>query len=65
MQDRLGRINDGTVANTLLSDLGAAAGPRAHAVGLVRGFLAARGGDARGRVARAWKRFHRLEPFWS
>jgi triphosphatase len=65
MQDRLGRINDGTVANTLLADLGAAAGPRAHAVGLVRGFLAARGGDARGRVARAWKRFHRLEPFWS
>jgi CHAD domain-containing protein len=65
MQDRLGRINDGTVANTLLADLGSAAGPRAHAVGLVRGFLAARGGNARGRVARAWKRFHRLEPFWS
>jgi len=65
MQDRLGRINDGTVANTLLTDLGAAARQRAHAVGLVRGFLAARGGDARGRVARAWKRFHRLEPFWS
>jgi CHAD domain-containing protein len=65
LQDRLGRLNDGTVANTLLGELGAAAGPRAHAVGLVRGFLAARAGDARGRVARAWKRFHRLEPFWS
>ena len=65
MQDRLGRMNDGSVANTLLTDLGAAAGRRAHAVGLVRGFLAARGGDARGRIARAWKRFHRLEPFWS
>lgn len=65
LQDRLGRVNDGTVADALLIDLGAAAGARAHAAGLVRGFLAARAGDARGRVARAWKRFHRLEPFWS
>jgi CHAD domain-containing protein len=65
LQDGLGRLNDGTVADTLLGDLGAAAGPRAHAAGLVRGFLAARAGDVRGRVARAWKRFHRLEPFWS
>ena len=61
LQDRLGRLNDGSVANGLLGELGA----RAHAAGLVRGFLAARSDDTRGRIARAWERFHRLEPFWS
>jgi len=65
LQNRLGRLNDAAVANALLADLGANAGRRAHAAGLVRGFLAARSGDARGRIARAWQRFHRLEPFWS
>jgi CHAD domain-containing protein len=61
LQDRLGRLNDGSVANGLLAELGA----RAHAAGLVRGFLAAHSDDTRGRIARAWERFHRLEPFWS
>ncbi len=65
LQDRLGRLNDSSVANGLLGELGASAGTRAHATGLVRGFLAARSGDTRGRIARAWERFHRLEPFWS
>jgi CHAD domain-containing protein len=65
LQDRLGRLNDGAVANGLLAELGATTGARAHAAGLVRGFLAARSGDARGRIARAWQRLHRLEPFWS
>ena len=65
LQDRLGRLNDGSVANGLLGELGASAGTRAHAAGLVRGFLAARSADTRGRIARAWERFHRLEPFWS
>jgi triphosphatase len=65
LQDRLGRLNDSSVADGLLGELGAAAGARAHAAGLVRGFLAARSGGARGRIAQAWARFHRLEPFWS
>lgn len=65
VQDRLGILNDGAVADTLLTDLGATSGSRAHAAGLVRGFLAARAGNARSRIARAWQRFHRLEPFWT
>lgn len=65
LQDRLGRLNDSSVADALLAELGAGAGGRAHAAGLVRGFLAARSRGARGRIARAWQRFHRLEPFWS
>jgi len=65
LQDRLGRLNDSSVADALLAELGAGSGARAHAAGLVRGFLAARSRGARGRIARAWQRFHRLEPFWS
>jgi CHAD domain-containing protein len=65
VQDRLGILNDSAVADTLLTALGATSGGRAHAAGLVRGFLAARAGGARSRIARAWHRFHRLEPFWT
>jgi triphosphatase len=65
LQDRLGRLNDSSVADALLAEMGAGAGGRAHAAGLVRGFLAAGSRGARGRIARAWARFHRLEPFWS
>ena len=65
LQDRLGRLNDGSVADRLLAGLGRAPEGGRTQPGLVRGFLAARSGDARGRIARAWQRFHRLEPFWS
>jgi CHAD domain-containing protein len=64
LQDRLGHLNDGSVANMLLTQLGTVSGPRAHAAGLVRGFLAARNSDTRSHIARAWNRFHRLDPFW-
>jgi CHAD domain-containing protein len=64
LQDRLGHLNDGTAANPLLADLGATTGARAHAAGLVLGFLAARADIARGRIGQAWKRFHHLPPFW-
>ena len=64
LQDRLGHLNDGTVAQALLAELGATSGPRAHAAGLVLGFLAARAEDARSRIGKAWARFHRLPPFW-
>lgn len=62
LQDRLGVLNDGAVADGLLGHLG---GGRAHAAGLVRGFLAARAGGSRTKIKRAWERFRRLEPFWS
>ena len=65
LQDRLGRLNDSSVADALLAEMGAGAGGRAHAAGLVRGFLAAGSRGARGRIARAWARFHQLERFWS
>jgi CHAD domain-containing protein len=65
LQDCLGVLNDGTVADALLGELGADRGARAHAAGLVRGFLAARAGQARGQIGRAWQRFRRLEPFWT
>jgi triphosphatase len=65
LQDRLGVLNDGTVADRLLAEIHATKGVRAHPGGLVRGFVAARAGDARGRISRAWQRFGRLEPFWS
>jgi triphosphatase len=65
LQDRLGRLNDGSAADTLLATLGTTTGPRAHAAGLIRGFLAARTTTTRTHIARAWDRFHRLEPFWS
>jgi triphosphatase len=62
LQDRLGALNDGAVAETLLGELG---GNRlAFASGVVFGFIGARGGRTRTRIARAWQKFHRLAPFW-
>ncbi len=37
---------------------------RAFAAGVVRGFVAAKGGAARKEIGSAWKKFRRLEPFW-
>lgn len=65
LQDRLGALNDGSVAETLLADVGGASGRLAFAGGLVVGFLGASATRARERIARAWQKFHRLEPFWN
>jgi triphosphatase len=62
MQDRLGQINDQTVAEGLLAQLDGAR--RGYPAGLVRGFLAAGEARARKRLARAWARFRKLDPFW-
>jgi triphosphatase len=62
LQDRLGQINDQAVAEGLLAQLDG--GRRGYAAGLVRGFLAAREARARKRLARAWARFRKLDPFW-
>ncbi len=62
LQDRLGTLNDGAVAESLLAELG---GSRlAFASGVVLGFVGAHGGRARERIARAWRKFDRLAPFW-
>jgi CHAD domain-containing protein len=61
LQDQLGAMNDGAVAETLLSELG---GSPAFARGVVLGFVGAHGGRARKRIADAWEDFHHLEPFW-
>jgi CHAD domain-containing protein len=62
LQERLGHLNDGAVAAGLMAELGA---ERGHAGGVVRGFVAAQSAGARARIAQAWRRFHRLDPFWS
>jgi triphosphatase len=64
LQDRLGVLNDRAVAETLLADLGGNSGRLAFASGLIMGFAGAHGGRTRERIARAWQKFHRLEPFW-
>ncbi len=66
LQERLGTLNDGAVATGLMAELAGArpGAERAFAAGVVRGFVAARGGAARQEIAAAWDRFRRVEPFW-
>jgi triphosphatase len=64
LQDRLGALNDGAVAETLLAELGGTSGRSAFAGGLVLGFVGAHGARARKRITSAWQKFHRLAPFW-
>ena len=61
LQEQLGLFNDTTVAETLLRELSASPG---YAAGLVLGFTAVRGSRARPKIAAAWSRFRRREPFW-
>jgi triphosphatase len=62
LQECLGLFNDTTVAEALLRDLG---GKPGYAAGLVLGFTASRGASARPKIAAAWERFRRRDPFWS
>jgi triphosphatase len=62
LQDRLGLFNDTTVAEGLLRDLN---GKPSYAAGLVLGFTASRGAHSRQKIAAAWARFRRRDPFWS
>ncbi len=64
LQERLGHLNDGAVAEALMAQLGHGGAERAMAVGIVRGFVAAGGRDARAESARSWRKLRRLEPFW-
>lgn len=72
LQERLGHLNDGAVAEGLMAQLGRGGGgdgggtsaDRAMAVGIVRGFVAAGARDARTKSERSWRKLRRLEPFW-
>jgi CHAD domain-containing protein len=61
LQERLGLFNDTTVAETLSRELNASPG---YASGLILGFTAARGAGVRPKIAAAWTRLRRREPFW-
>jgi CHAD domain-containing protein len=61
LQERLGLFNDTTVAEALLRDL---SGNPGYAAGLVLGFTSARRARARPKIADAWARFRRGDPFW-
>lgn len=64
LQERLGQINDGTVAEGLLAELGLSR-EHGHAAGVIRGFIAARRDKGRGKINRAWAKFRRQDPFWA
>ena len=64
LQERLGHLNDGAVAASLMAELGRARG-RGYAAGVVAGFVAAHARNSRARIGKSWRKFHRLEPFWS
>jgi CHAD domain-containing protein len=64
LQDRLGTLNDASVARDLLGELGGSHGNQAFASGLVLGFSGAHGGRTRGRIDAVWQKFRRQTPFW-
>ncbi len=64
LQERLGHLNDGTVAAELMARLPQTGRPRALAIGIVRGFVAASSAGGRRKMERTWHRFLKLEPFW-
>ncbi|MGE0415766.1 MAG: CHAD domain-containing protein [Acetobacteraceae bacterium] len=65
LQQALGVLNDGAVAADLMTELGGPAGRHGYAIGLVLGFIAARGGEIRPAVLAAWEKFRRVAPFWA
>jgi CHAD domain-containing protein len=64
LQEALGVLNDGAVAAQLMAELGGSGADRAFAIGVVRGFVAGRGGAHRSEIAAAWRKFRRAQPFW-
>ena len=63
LQERLGHLNDGAVAGTLMASLGHGGG-RAFAAGVVRGFVAAQSQDVRAKAERSWRKFQHVPTFW-
>jgi len=64
LQDALGIINDATVADALLEELGAGGRVDRRVIGVVKGWIAA--GEARAieRLTRAWDGFEKCRQFW-
>ena len=65
LQDRLGVMNDRTVAEKLLDMLGGATGPHRYAVGVVLGYSAAETTNLHPRILRIWGKIRRQPPFWA
>jgi triphosphatase len=63
LQERLGRLNDASVAADLMHQLGRGPG-RAFASGVICGWVAAAAKDGRGKAERSWRRFRACDPFW-
>jgi triphosphatase len=61
LQECLGVFNDTAAADALSREL---SGKPGYAAGLVLGFTAARGANIKPRIAHAWARFRRRDPFW-
>jgi CHAD domain-containing protein len=64
LQDALGRFNDGAAAALLLSELTGTTSDHAFAVGVVRGFVAARSDGARQDIFRSWRKLAHDRKFW-
>lgn len=64
VQEMLGTINDASVANLLLGELGSGARADARMIGMVKGWVAA--GEARAieRLVRSWDGFEGSRQFW-
>jgi triphosphatase len=65
LQDRLGALNDVTVATGLLAELAGNGGSHAFASGLVLGFAGAHANRTRGKIDDVWQKFRRQTPFWN
>ena len=65
LQARLGVLNDGAVATSLMNELGGPSGRYGYAVGLVLGFSAGETSQSRSQIFQAWKKFLHQPSFWS
>ncbi len=65
LQQRLGLLNDGAVAETLLHQLGGPAGRHGYAVGLILGYIGAGAAGARPGIVAAWDKISKTPPFWA
>jgi triphosphatase len=63
LQEKLGHLNDGATAATLMAELGPGR-DRAFASGAVQGYLAAHSTDLRSTIQKTWTRFRHERRFW-
>ena len=64
LQDALGHLNDGAVAESLLEQVTGKDKARARAIGIVEGWVARGAAGAREEAAEAWQAFLDRDPFW-